>query len=119
MNFPKTTAELIERVSALPFVNVEPRIEFVEPTVQQAEPYWRTLLQWTPSGGSPIMLKDLTDDHLRNLIFFFNREYGYNYALTPGSSSGGMLNRNEVMPSRRDIYLYMRKEADYRKLSWS
>jgi hypothetical protein len=63
---------------------------------------------WTTATGLKYKITDMTDDHLRNTIFYLNKRFGQ-------LSHDIMMN---TPAEKWPIYDDMRREADRRKLGW-
>lgn len=73
---------------------------------------------WTTAGGRTKTIRELDDDHLRNIIFYLHREAGWVYN-RQGHSSYDIIWMNSVPENRESVLEVMLREADYRKLTWS
>lgn len=114
MSFPRQTAEIILRVADLLVVTPEPVPDPV--ALPEEDLNWRNT-EWYSADGRITLLKDLDDDHLRNIIFYQQRETGYTLgkaSVTPNE----VVRHNDVRVQHQSSFDIMRREADYRKLSW-
>lgn len=82
----------------------------------QTSPAWRET-PWTTAGGRTRPIRELDDDHLRNIIFYLHRESGWVFNKM-GYSSHDIIWKNEVINERKTVLDLMLREAEYRKLSW-
>lgn len=73
---------------------------------------------WMAKNGEEIALVDLTNAHLRNIIFYLNKRFGQ---IKQGRDNSDM-NCSTIMDNTPNdfwpIYDYLRKEANRRKLTW-
>lgn len=114
--FDRDTAALIEMGAALPLMNTPVEVPS-EPKSEPKEDFsWRDK-QWHDGYGNLILVRDLTDEHLRNIIYYLHRETGWLQGNNRVSSSEMMVTHN-VRVDRRDAFELMTKEANFRKLSW-
>jgi hypothetical protein len=72
---------------------------------------------WTTFEGKQIRIVDLTDDHLRNIIFFLNKQLGASYGLI-SDGRGAPAHMGHTPDERWPIYDVLRREATHRNLSW-
>lgn len=84
-------------------------LPFVPAFLRQRLPPDESMQIWTTMEGVEVRICDMTDDHLRNCIFYLNKVYGLHY---PSRIYGHT--PAEVNP----IYDVMRREAQRRHLSW-
>lgn len=81
---------------------------------------WRDQV-WTTREGREVRLRDMTDDHLRNTIFYLVRRNGqldswYRYK----NGSLDSIQTVVTYPERRwPIYASLIREAEHRRLSWT
>jgi hypothetical protein len=116
MNVPRLTADLINRVAS-----TSPRHRFEPanyPNIPAPEPdlSWRNTV-WGTADGVKKPLHALTDDHLRNIIFYLHRETGY-VLKREDYTTFDIIGYNGVWDKRKPIYKLMLMEAEYRNLSW-
>jgi hypothetical protein len=81
---------------------------------------------WTTRDGRQVRIVDMTDDHLRNTIFYLNRrngelmgEFGFDEHPYYGFPVG-IIRRYSPNPTDRwPIYADLLREAERRKLTWT
>jgi hypothetical protein len=79
---------------------------------------------WVTRDGRSIRIVDMTDDHLRNTIFFLNRRTGQvsggGIPFMHINKQGQVIGLGETTPALLwPIYDDLIREADRRKLSWT
>ena len=116
MNVPRLTADIINKVVA---TAPRPRFEPANyPNIPAPEPdlSWRETV-WTSVAGDEKTIAMLTDDHLRNIIFYLHRETGFKMRMDD-MNTDDIVRFNNVWTQRQSIYKLMLMEAEYRNLSW-
>ena len=74
-------------------------------------------LVWTTNDGRQVKIKDMTDEHLRNCIYWMTRnDKRQQFTIRLGTQAGrvGMLGEQPFEP----YYSAMRREATRRNLRW-
>lgn len=76
---------------------------------------------WTTYKGRQVRVEDMTDDHLRNTIFFLQRRLGFRIGRYVGKYGPSNKNLKELLhhtPEPVDVYNALRMEANRRGLPW-
>lgn len=113
MNVPRLTADIINKVIASASAVATTPIDITE---QAPDMSWRKTM-WGTADGVTKPLYALTDDHLRNIIFYLNRETGY-VLKRDEYTAAETIGYNGVWDKRKPVYDLLLMEADYRHLSW-
>lgn len=113
MNVPRLTAQVIDRVLEMPMQTVT--ID-TESKPGPADLSWRDT-PWTTANGQTKPICELSDSHIRNIIFYLHRETGYK-CKSDGMSAREIIGYAGVWDKRTEVYDLMLREAEYRKLSW-
>lgn len=113
MNVPRLTADLINTVVA-----TAPAVASGQSDIREQAPdlSWRQTM-WGTADGIKKPLYALTDSHLRNIIFYLNRETGY-VLKRDDYTPAEIIGYNGVWDKRKPIYELLLMEAEFRKLSW-